>query len=408
MKVLAAINNFWTGGREAFLAAFADGLATEGIELGLLAGSLRATGSEHPRFVWSRQVQHNSTLGWLERDWMPNAEVVWGHHYDLLKPWLLSRERAVPLHTTFHGPIVGDGRPNSLQEALGMTLAIWRAEGCSAVSEEVAASIASAAPGSPPATVVRNAVRWEPGGDPHRAVTKRTNVLFATRAEKLNHSRAAVRFFAAGRRLGIFGRLSMVVAQPPGADSIAGGFSAAARLLGRSWCLQSGPEVLYALGFTRVVSGCSDLKPLFDQTGVVFGMGRVVIEALGSGKPSVLFGYDDVVDVVRGENFARMAVSNFSGRGIEKCGDREILAQLSQPRAEIAEEHRSRFKLEQASRELARIFPDTAATSVRDRELAARMAGAVRDGADEETVFQIACHSLTPDELKTLYRISRG
>lgn len=408
MTVLAAINNFWAGGRETFLVEHARELATRGVGIHLLAGNLSAPSGMTEAFPEKTCLSEGLLRGCLDMPWDLGTSLVWGQHSDLLGPWILSRRENIPLHTTFHGPLVGAGRPNSLLEALGMTLAITRGEGLSGVSEEVVESVKAAAPGAESIRIFRNATSWPAGASLSEKPVWKGRALLVTRSEKLGHLRAAFDFFSRAWKQGILSRLTVISAAAPGGEHLKGGGLTAARLLGRAWCASLGPGALPPLLATRIVPATARVANYLDESDVVLGMGRVIVEAASRNKVGVLVGYERILDVVDGSNFSRFAANNFSGRGGAGLAPDVVLGRLAALRTPLSEAQRNPFRINVAAAIVDTAFREDCGRTVCDRELAALLEAAIREKASDATIFQLACQRLRPPELETLFRLSAG
>ncbi|HYR29602.1 MAG TPA: glycosyltransferase, partial [Thermoanaerobaculia bacterium] len=151
MRILVATNNWWLGGRETFVATLLEQLNVRADLLATLIDrdvpglhlfdSAVATGQEPYAQRWASWLARGAEL--IER---ARPDAIWAHHFELLPAWVLSRLHGVPLLATFHGPIVGAGRPNDLMQSLGITLAVHRGDAVTGVSEEILDGLRSLAP----------------------------------------------------------------------------------------------------------------------------------------------------------------------------------------------------------------------------------------------------------------------
>ncbi|MDH7462132.1 glycosyltransferase [Chitinophagaceae bacterium 26-R-25] len=89
------------------------------------------------------------------------------------------------------------------------------------------------------------------------------------------------------------------------------------------------------------LKGFYKLEPelLSKYTGIA-GMGRVVLEALSTGKPCILIGYDGVKGLIDKELFEFSSTWNFSGRGLKTISADQVLADL-----EKLEAHSEQYSL---------------------------------------------------------------
>lgn len=66
------------------------------------------------------------------------------------------------------------------------------------------------------------------------------------------------------------------------------------------------------------------------EVEIVFGMGRVVLESLMMGVQTVLVGYDGIKGLIKLENVEEISQCNFSGRGMNRVSNQELLEQIKQ------------------------------------------------------------------------------
>ncbi len=321
MNILATINQFWRGGRETFLLVLAEALERGGHSVEILAGQMDTSVNLPPGWNGLSEFPYEEWEGYRPGK---RPGVIWAHHSGLWKAWQLSRVLGAPMHTTFHSPLRA-GEPLCPEEALGITLALHRAEGVSAVSEEVADSIGALHSNGKPIPIFRNAVVF-----PYEKPTppSRTSVLLATRSEKINHIRAGILLFARGWKTMRWERMNLVIAFPPQAGLQASSNVSLLRLLGRKWVLKNVGSLFPIWHRLKLRDPCDDLAPHIGDSSVVFGMGRVILEGLARGRAAVLVGYDQPIDVVNRHNFRLLAGSNFSGRRCLARPASEIIARL--------------------------------------------------------------------------------
>lgn len=72
----------------------------------------------------------------------------------------------------------------------------------------------------------------------------------------------------------------------------------------------------------------SNVNYYINDAQIVFGMGRVVLEALSLGKDVVLTGYDGLKGIVNTNNLEKFMFSNFSGRGLKNLEFEELYEQV--------------------------------------------------------------------------------
>jgi hypothetical protein len=418
LHVVVTTNQFRVGGRETFVGTYLRALKEDGATASLLCSALDEQLPETALFdsiaVCPASGRASNALAWLERgreltDGRSGA-VLWAHHFDLLPAWLLSRVAQVPLVTSFHGPLVGAGRPNDLLEALGMTLAIHRGDALTGVSPEVLDGIAALRT-AVPSTLTPNSVDIAlADGTPRPWPPRR--LLLVTRDEKLGHVRAAVRFFAAYRRRVPGARLRVVAggfareAAHPAAGWLWAHFRRGLRALGARWCWNEGAAILASLPFVEWSGYRPDVRRLMRASDLVLGMGRVVLEALAESRPALLVGYDQLHGCVTPETLALYGSSNFSGRAVpaaraEECADRLLLDEPELPDIAPYATPACAPALEALLRSTRFDAPPG------DRTLATQVPDALVAGGPSG-LFRVLCQALHPLELETLYRLSAG
>jgi glycosyltransferase involved in cell wall biosynthesis len=78
------------------------------------------------------------------------------------------------------------------------------------------------------------------------------------------------------------------------------------------------------LGFTKN----TEIVELTKQSSLTIGMGRVALEAMSTGTPVLLAGYDGLKGFITKNNIDQIAASNFSGRGIPNIEYSALFEQL--------------------------------------------------------------------------------
>ncbi|GEM_PF-3278738 len=419
MNILVTTDNFWLGGRENFLATYLGAAAGHGVSASLMATRIASNAAGIRRFENVASCECGGGSVEILRRWMDVGDAIvrtekpraiWAQHFSLLPAWILAVSHSIPLVTTFHGPLSGAGRPNPLIEALGMTLAAARGSVLSAVSPEVARSIFEGDADGREVRVIPNAVHWRQGNKLTGADRIR-DVVCLSRTSKVGHLRAAVALFAQCRRICGTSRLAIAGGILPGEK--AAGFLkrpvAAGRLLGFKWAFDA--RMLRVLPRTHIIGAVDEPMELIAQYGAVFGMGRVVLEALAAGRPAVVIGYESVADVVDGSNFDRFAERNFSGRG-EPVGDRVAIARRlahSSRLEPLTPAQIERYSLSAQTPRLVELLGNAEPRdSLTDRDLAGNLRAAILRGADESEVFEIGCSALSGAEMRMLYRFAKG
>lgn len=411
MKLLIATNNFWLGGRETFIDTWLTELAAPA---SLIASSIDRDVPGVPRFgevvECGTEPYDRRLRAWLARGGelirRTQPAAIWAHHFELLPAWLLSRVHGVPLLTTFHGPLIGDSRPNDLMQALGMTLAIHRGDAFTGVSEEVLDGLRSLNPAAAP-RLLPNTVALGGNAEPPRMPPRRFVLL--TRRDKLEHIRQAALLFASyARRVP---GCSLVIADGDvklhqhHRRSIRG----AIRQLGGKWAIGQGFGFLRRLRRMEFIGWTADARAEIRAADAVLGMGRVVLEAIAERRPAVLVGYRDVHGLVTAANFDTFRRTNFSGRGMPARSREEVVNELLalretpdlSPVLDAISSHAWADRLRELLRELgnSRPAPDPTADELCD---------AVERGAGAAELFSVAVRTLAPAELETLYRVTEG
>jgi len=329
----------------------------------------------------------------------------------LLPAWLLAQQHDIPLLVTFHGPLLGAGRPNDALETLGMVLAIHRGSLLSGVSPEVCANLERLT-GRVPA-LLPNVVALGKGPPHAPPAWPPRRWLLVTRQEKLGHLRAALRLFAAYRNRVPGARLVVVSsASPATSHKPAGPVGRILRgleILGYRWCRGEGVSLWRALAATHWAGYSPAPRTEMRESDLVLGMGRVVLEGLAEGRPALLVGYEDIHGLVEDARWETLARSNFSGRGVPVQDTalciRDLTAQLPAalpPAARFA-------PAGTAGRVLELVSSGTPQTATRaDRDLAGELCGLLRGGADVGGLFRHAAARLTEREWESFFHLSRG
>ena len=321
--IVFTTNNFQIGGRETFVLALAPLLKRQNIELGLIANQanrydlqntfknidLIPRGSADEVKIWLESGVRLSESNVIE--------LVWAQHFRLLPAWLMSRSVGAPFLATFHGPtIVMPGSRNAI-ESLGATLALCRGDMTTAVSEEVCASVLQLKNHTKRIELLPNQIHV-PSRFPPLPLTTSTTILLLSRSEKLEHIRQAVLLFNHLRQQ--LGNARLIIYSGVSDDAGNGGQSLPSRLrttlrrLGRKWLLQN-LELLGDLPYIEFRPYTDEPSKAIQKAHIVLGMGRVVLEGLSMGRPTVLVGYNNVIGLVTEQNWEEYSKTNFSGRG---------------------------------------------------------------------------------------------
>ena len=408
MKLLIATNNFWIGGRETYVGTW---LRELGYPASLIASQIEPGVPELDAFdetVECAGAGYEQRFAmWLDRGGevirRMRPAVIWAHHFDVLPAWLLSRLHGVPLLTTFHGPLIGAGRPNDLMQALGVTLAIHRGDAVTAVSEESAAAIRTLHPAAG-VRLLPNTVSIADAPEPLTLPPRRFVLL--TRRDKLEHIRQAALLFARYARR-VAGS-TLVVADGEMKFDAARSLRGALRQLGGRWAAAQGVGFLRRLPRIHFIGWTADPRGEIRAADAVLGMGRVVLEALGEGRPAVLVGYEQVHGLVTAANFDPFRLTNFSGRGMPATPHEEVVNELLALRtAPDLGAKRDAISVSAWAPRLRALLEETAAVSV-EADFAPAAAEAIREGRGAAALFNIVAQSLRTAELETLYRVAEG
>ena len=100
-------------------------------------------------------------------------------------------------------------------------------------------------------------------------------------------------------------------------------------MLGRKWLLRH-PRVFAALDAVELRELIDDPLREIASADLVFGMGRVLLEAIAAAKLPVMIGYQDPIALISSENIERLGDSNFSGRGESACGSKKLAEEIDQ------------------------------------------------------------------------------
>lgn len=404
MRILIATNNFWLGGRETYVATWlqqlgvkADLLATQidrdvpGLDL---FDAIEACGPEPYAQRWQSWLARGAQL--IER---ARPDVIWAHHFELLPAWLLSRIHGIPLLTTFHGPVIGAGRPNDLMQTLGMTLAIHRGDAVTGVSEEILDNLRSLHARDP--QLLPNTVAFADAPPPTR--TPPRNFVLLTRRDKLEHIRQSALLFARYAK-GVSGcRLVIADGEMKFKANEAGSLRAALRQLGGRWALGQGLGFLRTIPRVHFIGWTADARRHIREADVVLGMGRVVLEGIAEDRLAVLVGYKALHGVITPANFDAFRRSNFSGRGVPEKSAAEVVEELLGGKPDLS----SKVDLISAqawASKLRALLDDVASRAKTPDPLAAAIANA----GSAEGMFRVAGRAMGDDELATLYRVSAG
>lgn len=322
-SIVFTSNNFQIGGRETFVLSHIPLLKRDDTTAHLLANN--ATGYDPKSVFDSIALIPRGASGEIPR-WVEcgaklitkNAvELIWSQHFRLLPAWVMAQMLGVPFLATFHSPnIVMPGSKDPI-ESLGATLALCRSGLLTAVSEEVREKILDFNICAN-VKLIENRVAVPEASVPLPRQSQVRVVLLA-RGEKLEHIRQGVRLFHQLRNQAGDAHLTIYSCHPSenkfSDQSVVSQMGTTARKLGRKWLLKN-KYLLRDLPSIEFRPYIDEPAQAIQHAHVVFGMGRVVLEGLSMGRPSVLIGYNEVVGLVTEQRWSKYAASNFSGRGI--------------------------------------------------------------------------------------------
>jgi hypothetical protein len=408
MNILIATNNFWPGGRETFTATWLRELKVPG---SLIASSVN---TEVPEVSLFDEVVECGTApyadrlrAWLERGAAlierRRPSLIWAHHFELLPAWLLSRIHQIPLLTTFHGPLIGARRPNDLMQALGMTLAIHRGDAVSGVSDEILDGLRALNPETTPLHIP-NTVSLAHASRPPAFPPRR--FVMITRRDKLGHIREGARLFALYARHVRGCELVVADGEMQLPQEMKGTIRGALRQLGLKWAFAQGPSFVRHLSHMKFIGWTGEVDRLIQESDVVLGMGRVVLEGLSHGRPAVLVGYDRTHDLITMETFGAFRASNFSGRGAPSRPAEAIAGTLrsltSAPNLDLGP-----VSAEVLAPELKRQLLEISGRFAPD-PLAGAIGQLLERTTSDFALFATVAGSLSEKELETLYRVAEG
>jgi hypothetical protein len=235
-----------------------------------------------------------------------------------------------PFLATFHSPdIVMPGSRDPI-ESLGATLTLCRSGIITAVSEEVRQRILEFNHCANRVELMQNQV-CVPSTTPSMPERSQLTIILLSRSEKLDHIRQGVRLFHHLRDQAGHARLIIYSEMPHELSSSnrshVSAIGKTLRRLGRKWLLKN-MELLRDLPYMEFRPYIDDPATAIQNAHVVLGMGRVVLEGLSMGRPSVLIGYNEVIGLATEQRWAGYAFSNFSGRGLAASPLPQVAAEV--------------------------------------------------------------------------------
>lgn len=330
-NILIVCDNFWIGGRETFVSDTLSLLRKHGLQRAyLIANNIRnpaiidifdgtaevGTSSEYDIASWIQTSQRlfssDSTI-----------DLVWVQHYSSLAGFFLAQTLSAKLHITLHGPPLSSALLAGA-DALGLSLAIHRGASMSGVSQEILKQISVFSTDDSHQTLLANKVICSHSITtlPCRLTSEessRTHTLklaMFTRQGKLNHIRSAATLVAQFLKQGVPCQLTIYTGISPEVDITKASnnpWRVKLRLLGKKWLLRN-LNVAFAMKHIRVRPLTAHVKRAIQESDIVLGMGRVILEGLSNHRVCILIGYDELIGVVNSENFEKYQTTNFSGR----------------------------------------------------------------------------------------------
>ena len=70
------------------------------------------------------------------------------------------------------------------------------------------------------------------------------------------------------------------------------------------------------------------IKEEIEQSEIVLGMGRCILEAVAAKRLCCIIGYEKLKPIVKGDIIQKAQAENFSGRGLKDCTEKEIINEL--------------------------------------------------------------------------------
>ena len=342
-KILVSFDHFRIGGRETYIAAYGEYLKRRGYELHLVAETVSNPLAEKlfssicntPQDSSGDSIAEESLVSRLRlgirylRQLEP--DLIWVQHYSSMPALVWSLVERIPLMLTIHGPLFGVGRVGDRLDLLGISHHLASCPRITVVSEEIAAQLEKLGLPRDQIKLLPNAISRSDFSALSPAIGDELYCVMLARRQKLEHLRAGVLVFSAlkrrfpGARLKLF--TGYIHSEAPLRD-LPKRREELSRVLGRKWLLRH-PQAFAALGAIELQSLTSEPMREIEAADVVFGMGRVLLEAIAAGKVPVLIGYERPISVVTAANYARLAVNNLSGREQADTTPAKIAAEIA-------------------------------------------------------------------------------
>jgi len=346
-SILIFCDNFWLGGRETFLADNIALLRSQGVKtVSLLAASIR---NQQVPAIFDYWSEANPNEKASLDDWLSSAdklievsgaECVWVHHFSVSSGLLTAIQHKLPLHITIHGPLsfanYGTG------EALAFTIATHRGCTTSAVSAEIKKEVSVLSEKINCNQILHNKV-IVPEHPREPEIGARSKVIkFAvfSRQQKLDHLRQAVILFDGFRRRGLDVSLDIYtgITQDSDVNNQTGNkWRLLSRIFGRKWAIRN-IGLVHSVKYINVHPITLEVPSKMQEVDIIFGMGRVVLEALANRKLAILVGYSEAINLITKENFKELQKSNFSGRSQLVTGHSDIISSTLEALSDTHEE----------------------------------------------------------------------
>jgi hypothetical protein len=319
--ILVVCDNFWVGGRETFLVDSLALLRKHGLKKAYLVA--HRVSNPQAELAFDQVFEITSAPEAELNSWYQEVEsltegikidLVWAQHYAIMPALLLAAKFNARLHITFHGPPL-TAAPLDIQSAFAAALALHNGASYSGVSQEILDQIAGIYTASSDAVLLPNKVQL-PNRIDENSKSATLNMVLLSRQSKLEHIRAACRLFVTLQKSHKNAVLTIHtgITQELGITATTQSQSKLrTKLLGRKWLLRH-PTVALRLNRIFIRPLTNTPSKVIQNADIILGMGRVVLEGLAHGRPTVLIGYEEAIDAVDVSNFSALQQTNFSGR----------------------------------------------------------------------------------------------
>lgn len=325
-SILVVTDCYWVGGRETFISDNIKLLKSRGPHcITLLAGKIKNKSVDEV-FDYHAQVEPNdceSLANWLsvadQLDKTAKPDFVWVHHFSVSHGYAVADYLGIPCHITLHGPL--SYAKYKLPDALAFCLATNRGASVSVVSKEIGDELRSITDQLNITGLIHNRIYLEePHTIPDKIVPmeiKNIRFVLFSRQQKLEHIRQSLILVQHFQKQGFSVKLKIFTGFTPHHDiqqDQPNKYMRFVSLLGKKWLLRN-PGLFQIAKHVSISPLTNHVKNKMEQADVVLGMGRVSLEALSIGVPTILVGYEKVIGLITINNFEQYQESNFSGRG---------------------------------------------------------------------------------------------